>query len=263
MNESVIGQTRRHFFRDCQFGLGAMALGTILAENGLIASEMNATDVNPLAAKPPHFAPRAKSVIFLFMAGGPSQLELFDFKPKLQKLDGQVIPPSFVENQRFAFIKKGINLKPIIVGGEQEKGQRAGTESLHNIAGMAKAFEISSLNLDAEQQFILSLKNDCITKLQASIPGVKVVGDNTFYNIINVVLPFDNDKANLILFNLDMKGIAVSRGSACQSGSSKTSHVLNEILSEEMLSKPNIRISFSHYNTSEDIDYLISVLKEI
>ena len=189
------------------------------------------------------------------------------------KFDLQLLPIDFLvaaahkfhgpKGVGFAFIKKGINLKPIIVGGEQEKGQRAGTESLHNIAGMGKALEISSLNLDAEQQFISALKNDCITKLQSSIPGVKVVGDNTFYNIINVVLPFDNDKANLILFNLDMKGIAVSRGSACQSGSSKTSHVLNEILSDEMLSNPNIRISFSHYNTIDDIDYLISVLKEI
>ena len=60
---------------------------------------------DPLAARPPHFAPRAKSVIFLFMAGGPSQLELFDPKPKLQELDGQVIPESFVANKRFAFIK--------------------------------------------------------------------------------------------------------------------------------------------------------------
>jgi hypothetical protein len=110
MNEWAVGQTRRHFFHDCRFGLGAMALGTILSENGLLASEPTPTDVNPLAAKAPHFAARAKSVIFLFMAGGPSQLELFDFKPKLQQLDGQIIPPSFVENQRFAFIKKDAKL---------------------------------------------------------------------------------------------------------------------------------------------------------
>ena len=68
------------------------------------AAAREATD--PLAARPPHFAPRAKNVIFLFMAGGPSQLELFDRKPKLQELDGQVIPESFVANKRFAFIKR-------------------------------------------------------------------------------------------------------------------------------------------------------------
>ena len=163
----------------------------------------------------------------------------------------------------FAFIKKGINLKPIIVGGEQEKGQRAGTESLHNIAGMAIALEIASDKFESEKQYINSLKNECISKLKVYFPNVIIIGDSTFYNIINVVLPFESDKASLILFNLDMKGIAVSRGSACQSGSSKTSHVLNEILSDELLSKPNIRISFSHYNTSEDIDYLLNVLKEI
>ena len=65
---------------------------------------------DPLAPRPPHFAAKAKSVIFLFMAGGPSQLELFDPKPKLQELDGQVIPESFVANKRFAFIKKDAKL---------------------------------------------------------------------------------------------------------------------------------------------------------
>lgn len=143
MNEFSVEQTRRHFFRDCRFGLGAMALGAILAEEGLLASDPALTDVNPLAAKPPHFAPRAKNVIFLFMAGGPSQLELFDFKPKLQKLDGQVIPPSFVENQRFAFIKKDAKLL-----GTRRKFDRHGesgqvvSECLPHLAGIVDEIAI-------------------------------------------------------------------------------------------------------------------------
>lgn len=108
MNEnqdSLLRQTRRHFFRDCRVGLGAMALGTLLQEDGLWAADKAPLAESPLAPKPPHYKPVIKNVIFLFMAGGPSQFELFEPKPKLQELDGQVIPQSFVENKRFAFIK--------------------------------------------------------------------------------------------------------------------------------------------------------------
>jgi hypothetical protein len=98
---------RRHFLQQCRVGLGAMALGSML--NGEHAQ--GAENADPLAARPPHYAPRAKNVIFLFMAGGPSQLELFDPKPKLQELDGQVIPESFVAKKRFAFIKGDAKLQ--------------------------------------------------------------------------------------------------------------------------------------------------------
>ena len=76
-------------------------------------------------------------------------------------------------------------------------------------------------------------------------------------------MPFSEDKTAMILFHLDMKGIAVSRGSACQSGSIKPSHVLVEMLSKEDLKKPSIRISFSHFNTKEDLDLLIEALKSV
>ncbi len=105
--------TRRHFFADCSVGLGSMALASLLAEGRLFASSAPAgveRQTNPLAAVAPHFAAKAKRVIFLFMAGGPSQLELFDYKPKLQELDGKVIPPSYVKNKRFAFIKQDAKL---------------------------------------------------------------------------------------------------------------------------------------------------------
>lgn len=96
---------RRHFLRDCRLGLGGIAAASLLAGDGFAAENPPPTAVDPLAVKPTHFPAKAKNVIFLFMAGGPSQLELFDPKPKLQELDGQVIPPSFVSNKRFAFIK--------------------------------------------------------------------------------------------------------------------------------------------------------------
>jgi hypothetical protein len=101
-------QTRRHFFSQCGVGLGAMALAGLLSEQKLLAE--SSVGVSPLAPKSPHFAAKAKRVIYLFMAGGPSQLELFDYKPKLQELDGQVVPPDYVKNKRFAFIKTDAKL---------------------------------------------------------------------------------------------------------------------------------------------------------
>jgi len=94
--------TRRHFFSQCALGLGSIALGSLLSES-LCAADAPKL-VNPLAPKSPHFQPRAKNIIFLFMAGGPSQLELFDYKPTLVELNGQPIPQSFVEGKRFAFM---------------------------------------------------------------------------------------------------------------------------------------------------------------
>ena len=164
----------------------------------------------------------------------------------------------------FAFIRKGLPIAPMVFGGEQEKGVRPGTESIHNVAGMAKALELSLSDLEIQKTYISDLKSYLILQLESSFPGFKINGNpQGFYNIINIQLPFSEDKTAMILFHLDMKGIAVSRGSACQSGSSKTSHVLAEILSNNDTTKPSLRISLSKYNTTAEIDYLISVLKEL
>lgn len=163
----------------------------------------------------------------------------------------------------FAFVKKGIILQPMLFGGEQEKGLRAGTEAVHQVVGMAKALELSYYNLIEERIYISEIKSYCKEQLLLNFPEIKVNGENTFYNILNILLPFSPEKTAMILFNLDMKGIAVSRGSACQSGSPKPSHVLAEMLQAQDLIKPSLRISFSHYNTKEDIDILIQELKNI
>ena len=164
----------------------------------------------------------------------------------------------------FAFVRKNSGLQPLIFGGEQEKGLRAGTEAVHQIAGMAKALSLSCENLNEERIYISDLKNYLISQFEIHFPGFRINGrKEDFYNIINVILPFSSGKTAMLLFSLDMKGIAVSRGSACQSGSIKPSHVLKEMLSESDLKLPNLRISFSHYNTKEDIDYLIECLKQI
>tara|TARA_R110000868_G_scaffold20539_4_gene86869 strand:- start:17853 stop:18980 length:1128 start_codon:yes stop_codon:yes gene_type:complete len=164
----------------------------------------------------------------------------------------------------FAFVRKNSGLQPLFYGGEQEKGLRPGTEAVHQIAGMAKALALSYSYLEEEKKHISGLKFYLIEQLEKEFSGFKINGNSDdFYNILNVLLPFSDDKTAMILFHLDMKGIAVSRGSACQSGSIRPSHVLAEILSVEDLKKPSLRISFSHYNTMEDVDLLIAGLKSM
>ena len=172
----------------------------------------------------------------------------------------------------FLFVRKGTVINPMIFGGAQEKGLRAGTESVHNIIGMAKALDISCQNMREEIEHVSDLKKYAVEKLIDNFPGTKINGENeiidfenfeTFHTILNVRLPLSADKASMLLFSLDMKGIAVSRGSACQSGSTKSSHVLAEILDAEEFKKPSIRISFSYQNTKEDIDKLIAALQVV
>jgi cysteine desulfurase len=167
----------------------------------------------------------------------------------------------------FAFIRKGTGLKPIILGGSQERGIRAGTESVHNIVGMDLAMKMAYDSLEEDRAYVLDLKNYFKEELEAHVPGVKFNGncsdhDNSTYTLLNVCLPCPADKAAMLLFTMDLKGIACSKGSACQSGSQKGSHVLTSVLSEEDLNKPSLRFSFSIYNTKEELDYVVGVLKE-
>ncbi|WP_158850931.1 cysteine desulfurase family protein [Algibacter sp. L1A34] len=168
----------------------------------------------------------------------------------------------------FAFIRKNVGyVKPLIFGGEQERGLRAGTESVHNIAGLELALTLMKENAEKEHAYIKGLKLYFIDEISKALPGVTFNGlsgdlEKSAYTIINVCLPFVSNKLDMILFQLDLKGIACSKGSACQSGSNKKSHVLLEILSPDALEKPSLRFSFSIFNTKEEIDYVISILKE-
>ena len=164
----------------------------------------------------------------------------------------------------FIFVRKNSGLQPLFFGGEQEKGLRAGTEALHQIAGMSCALALSYEHLIKEEEYIQSLKVYLLESLQKLFPDFKVNGPtSSFYTVVNILLPLSEDKTAMILFHLDMKGIAVSRGSACQSGSIKPSHVLAEILTGDDLKKPSLRVSFSHFNTREDIDLFIQALLQI
>ena len=167
----------------------------------------------------------------------------------------------------FVYINKKLNLNPFIIGGNQERGMRAGTESVHNIVGMQTAFENSYSNLELNNKHILNLKLNFIKSIKKAIPEIKFNGscENNLYSsfsILNICLPMNEDQSILLEFNLDIKGISCSRGSACQSGSNQGSHVLNSILSSYDLKKPSLRFSFSKYNKDEEISEVVSALKE-
>ncbi len=167
----------------------------------------------------------------------------------------------------FAFIRKNSGLKPFIFGGSQERGFRAGTEAFHNIVGLEEAFVQAYENLEEEMEYVKGLKRHFVEKIQREVPNVHFNGlsgdlERSTYTLTNVRLPFDKQKGLMLLFHLDLKGIACSKGSACQSGSNLGSHVLTEILSPEELEKPSLRFSFSKYNTVAELDYTIAVLKE-
>ncbi len=134
----------------------------------------------------------------------------------------------------FAFAKKGLGLKSMIIGGGQEKGIRAGTENVHSIIGMQKALASSLKNLEEERNYIQELKSYFVKQIEAKIPQVLFNGESrnfekSTYTLVNVSLPVEESQAALLLFQLDLKGIACSKGSACQSGSDQGSFVLNEI----------------------------------
>ena len=167
----------------------------------------------------------------------------------------------------FVYINKKLKLNPLIIGGNQERGLRAGTESVHNICGMELAFIDSYKRFEKNKKYILDLKTYFITKISSSIPLLKFNGscknnNDSTYSILNICLPISKDKSVLLEFNLDLKGIACSRGSACQSGSNTGSHVLNSILSKSDLNKPSLRFSFSKYNNKAEIDKVVEILSD-
>ncbi|UZO79540.1 cysteine desulfurase [Aquimarina sp. ERC-38] len=168
----------------------------------------------------------------------------------------------------FAYIKKGSGIKSLIYGGSQEKGNRAGTESLHNIVGMATALKIATSQLEEDRRYIEEIKKYFTDQLKNVFPQVRFnaksdTNNQNTYTLVNVLLPVSVQKAAMLLFQLDIAGIACSKGSACQSGSTSHSHVLQEILSEEDLQKPSLRFSFSRYNAKDEVDYFIDTLKKL
>jgi cysteine desulfurase len=165
----------------------------------------------------------------------------------------------------FAFFKKGFGVLPMFYGGDQERGARSSTENVHSILGMEKALEIAITNLEKDKFYIENIKQYFITELKKASKNTFFNGlssdlEKSSYTILNVRFPVNN---SMLLFSLDMAGIAVSGGSACQSGSSKGSHVLAEILKDDELDKTSVRFSFSKFTTKEEIDITLQKIKEL
>ena len=165
----------------------------------------------------------------------------------------------------FIYISENIKIKPLIRGGGQERNMRAGTENIYGIAALAMAMEMAYEHLEEEVKYIKGLKKYMIEKLQTEIEDVQFYGkctdiENSLYTVLSCNFP-ETDIAEMLLFNLDILGVACSGGSACASGGSKGSHVLTEIAPNSK--RPGIRFSFSKYNTKEDIDFTVAKLKEL
>lgn len=164
----------------------------------------------------------------------------------------------------FVYINSGAMIKPLLDGGAQERNMRAGTENVYGIVGLGKALELAVEKIEENKQYIGGLKRYMILRMKNEIPEIAFNGDITEtgsnYKVLSVSLP-PNSKSEMTLFNLDIAGIAASGGSACTSGSEKGSHVLEAIHADPL--RKAVRFSFSKYNTREEIDHTIDVLKNM
>jgi cysteine desulfurase len=164
----------------------------------------------------------------------------------------------------FLYINHKVKIKPFILGGAQERNMRGGTENIYGIVGLAKALEIAYTEMEQHDKYIQGLKSYMIEQLKEKVPNVEFNGEidpeKSLYTVLNVSFPC-SDVADMLLFNLDIAGISASGGSACSSGTDIGSHVLNAIGGNS--SRPNVRFSFSKYNTREEIDYAVTKLSQL
>ena len=161
------------------------------------------------------------------------------------------------------YARNGIKFRKLIAGGHQEKDKRAGTENVAGIVGMGKAIEIATNNIADHNKKIQELRDYYISEIKEKIPNIKINGDLEKRLPGNANISFESIKGDSLLFNLDLKGICASSGSACTSGSIDPSHVLKAINVPESFLNNSLRISIGKYNTKEEVDYLIKNLIEI
>lgn len=165
----------------------------------------------------------------------------------------------------FIYINKQVKINPDITGGGQERGMRGGTENLYGIVGIAKALELANDHIEEHASHISGLKQYMISRLKDEVPGIIFNGDsqseNSLYTVLSTTFP-PTANSDMMLFLLDLEGVAASGGSACSSGATKGSHVLDAI---DAL-KPgcaSIRFSFGRYTTKEEIDFTVEKVKQL
>ncbi len=164
----------------------------------------------------------------------------------------------------FLYVNKKTKVESLIHGGAQERGLRGGTENVYGIVGLAKAMDLAYEDVEGHQKHVQALKTYMIDELKSLFPDVAFHGEidpeKSLYTVLNVCFP-RTDKAGMLLFTLDLKGIAVSGGSACSSGAAVGSHVLTGIDAD--MTRPNVRFSFSRYTTKEEIDFALEQIKSV
>lgn len=163
----------------------------------------------------------------------------------------------------FIYINGACAIHPFIDGGGQERNMRGGTENVYGIVGLAKALELASAEMDERAAHIRNIRQYMIERLQESFEDILFNGDlfgHSLYTVLSVSFP-PSPKNELLLLSLDIAGVSASGGSACSSGAEKGSHVLGAIEADPM--RKSIRFSFSHYNTREEVDFVVEKLKNI
>lgn len=163
----------------------------------------------------------------------------------------------------FVYIQSDNQITPLLFGGSQERNMRAGTENVAGICGFAKATTVAYNQLEERHNKTESLRNYFESEVLKRIPGAVINGTRTegyLYNVASISFP-QHEHGELMVFNLDISGIAISSGSACSSGVEKDSHVLQAIGHDPK--RKTIRFSFSHLNTKEEIDYTLEKLESI
>ncbi len=161
------------------------------------------------------------------------------------------------------YIRSGLKIEKLITGGHQERNMRGGTTNVPAVVGMAEALRIASENLEENAAYVASLRDRFIRRVQKEIPYVRCNGHPAHRLPANANFSFRYIEGESLLFSLDLKGIAVSSGSACSSGSLEPSHVLLAMGLPEGLAHGSIRFSFGKDNTPEQVDYAVDALKEI
>lgn len=164
----------------------------------------------------------------------------------------------------FLYVNKKTKSGALIHGGAQERGLRGGTENVYGIVGLTKAMELAYEDVESHQKQVQELKTYMINELKAYFENISFHGetdpDTSLYTVLNVCFPL-TEKSSMLLFTLDLKGVAVSGGSACSSGSNSGSHVLTGIGAD--MSRPNARFSFSRYTTKQEIDFALEQVKAV
>jgi cysteine desulfurase len=166
----------------------------------------------------------------------------------------------------FMYINTENKIKPYLHGGAQERNMRGGTENISGIVGLAKALELAYSSFEKDKAYILGLKKHLANALLEQIPDVEFNGnsanldDSSLYTVLNVSFP-PSEKADMLLFNLDIAGVSVSGGSACASGSDIGSHVLTALGAAP--ERPSVRFSFSKFNTMPEMEYVVQTIRQL